>query len=60
MRAAFALVLALLTVEGLLLIAWPAHVRAIIRETPEKMLRVVGVLEIVLVLVILVFAFKLL
>ncbi len=59
MKAALGFLLALLTVEAALLIAWPAHFRAIIRETPDKMLRIAGVIEIILVVAVLVIVFRL-
>ena len=54
MRAALGLLLALLTIEGLLLIIWPAHLRTIIQQTPERVLRIAGIVELILVVAILV------
>jgi len=56
MRAALGILLALLAVEGLLLIAWPGSFRAVIGETSDRTLRIIGLVEILLVLVLLVFA----
>jgi uncharacterized protein YjeT (DUF2065 family) len=54
MKPALGFLLALLTIEGLMLLLWPVHLRTIIQQTPDKTLRIVGVVELILVLVILV------
>jgi uncharacterized protein YjeT (DUF2065 family) len=54
MKPALGFLLALLTIEGLMLLLWPAHLRAIIQHAPEKTLRIVGIVELILVLLILV------
>jgi len=59
MTAALGILLALLALEGLLLVAWPAHVRAIISQTSPGVLRLAGVVELLIVLILLVIAAKL-
>ena len=54
MSPALGILLTLLTLEGLLLVLWPAHVRAILSETPDRILRIGGTVEIVIVVIILV------
>ena len=56
MSTALAIVLALLAIEGVLWIVWPKHFRVIIAETPEIMLRIVGVIEIILVVIVVLLA----
>ena len=53
MKTAMGIILALLTVEGVVLVAWPGRVRAILAASSNVTLRVVGIVEILLVLVIL-------
>lgn len=54
MSTILAALLALLTLEGLILVSFPTHVRAFIRETSDVVLRVAGIVEIIIVLVIVV------
>ena len=54
MSPALGILLTLLTLEGLLLVLWPTHVRAILSETSDRLLRIAGAIEIVIVVVILV------
>ena len=54
MSPALGILLALLTVEGLLLVLWPGPVRAILRDTPDRVLRIAGAVEIVIAVVIVV------
>ena len=56
MKAALGILLTLLAVEGLLLVAWPGSFRTIIAEASDRTLRIIGLVEIILVLVLLVFA----
>ncbi len=55
MKTALGILLTLLAVEGLLLVTWPGSFRAIIGEASDRTLRIIGLVEIFLVLVILVF-----
>ena len=59
MRAAFGMLLTLLAVEGLLLVFRPRFVRDVLQQTPDGMLRFVGVVEIILVLFMLLLALEL-
>lgn len=59
MNAVLGLLLALLTIEGLLLITWPAHVKAVIHDMPEGALRIAGVVELILVIIVLVLVCRL-
>ena len=59
MSAALGILLTLLTLEGLLLAAWPEHVRAILSETSPGLLRVAGLVELLIVLVVLVIVLNL-
>jgi len=56
MSPALAILLALLAIEGVLWIIWPARFRVIIAETPTVMLRIVGVIEIILVVIVVLLA----
>jgi uncharacterized protein YjeT (DUF2065 family) len=58
MTPALGILLTLLTLEGLLLVLCPGHVRAIIRETPDGVLRVVGIIELAIVLVVILLVLK--
>ena len=60
MRFILGILLAVLTVEGLILLIWPTHVRAIIHETSEGVLRIAGVIEIIIALILVVVVLKLL
>ncbi|HUW56495.1 MAG TPA: hypothetical protein VMZ92_07650 [Planctomycetota bacterium] len=57
MKTAVGIILALLTVEGVVLAAWPGGLRAVIADSSDRTLRVVGIIEILLVLVIGLLAF---
>lgn len=52
MNCVVGLLLALVTIEGLLLILWPQHVKQIIEDAPAPVLRIAGVVELTIVLVI--------
>ena len=54
MKPALGFLLALLTIEGLMLVLWPGHLRTVIQHAPDKTLRIVGIIELILVLLILV------
>jgi uncharacterized protein YjeT (DUF2065 family) len=53
MKTALAVLIALFVLEGAILVLWPDKVKSIIGGSREITLRVVGVLELVLVIAIL-------
>ncbi len=53
MKPALAILLALFVLEGVVLVLWPRRVKAILGGSPETTLRVIGVLELVVVIVVL-------
>jgi len=59
MKPALGFLLALLTIEGLMLLLWPTHLRTILQQAPDRTLRIVGVVELILVLLLLVIVCRL-
>jgi uncharacterized protein YjeT (DUF2065 family) len=52
MHCVVGLLLAFLTIEGLLLVLWPQHVRQMIEDAPPGVLRIAGAVELAIVLLI--------
>ncbi len=52
MHCIVGLLLAFLTIEGLLLVMWPQHVKQMIEDAPPGVLRVAGIIELVIVLIV--------
>ncbi len=50
MKTALAVLLALFVLEGVVLVLWPTRVKAVFGGSPETTLRVIGVLELVMVI----------
>ncbi len=53
---ALVVLMALMVTEGVVLVLWPAKVKAFIAWTGETALRVIGVLELVVVILVLLLA----